>query len=899
VAGDQEVEESNNGSEKIDNGKTPKILLSILRFGFIGLVLSTLAICVVGGAVFLYFSSDLPALFTLEDYKPRIVTTIRAKDGTVIGEHFEERRYVLPPDQIPELAVKAFVAAEDDRFFEHQGIDFHGILRAAIANFKAGRVVQGGSTITQQVAKSLLLTPERSFVRKFKELILANRMERNFNKKQILYLYLNQIYLGQGAYGIEAAARIYFNKNAKDLTLAESALLGGLPQAPSKYSPLQNPKSAKQRQLYVLRRMMESGAISVRQMEEASVQPVNLYYTQDYNLKYSPYYVEHVRKYLLEKYGKEKLYEEGLEVLSPIDARLAEVGTKAVRRGVRTVDRRLGYRGPIKKIKIRSEEASAIAEIQHFNLEKKFPYAVLVDEGVLSTDIKYYSAQLSKPADAFQEDELYQGLVVQVDDKKKEVLVDLGVTKGIILIEDMRWANPNRSGASAVEAINFPSQALSRGDVIWVSLLAKEMKDRPEYLSLALEQVPLVQGALISLDVRSGDVISMVGGYDFKESEFNRAIQAERQTGSAYKPIIYSAAIDKGYTPATIIQDSPIVFDAGENEKWKPDNYEEKFYGDTLFRSALIHSRNIPTIKIVQDIEVPYLVEYSIRLGLPDKFNRDLSIALGSSTASLLDLASVYAVFPRGGRKLRPIFITEVRDRDGNLLEENRSPPFIFPQSKNLSTTIPPVLVAGELETRRAAGGADAEVPAWTPDESDPDLVMDPRTAFVMTHLMNEVTTFGTGHAVKNLGRPAAGKTGTTNDYLDAWFMGFTPQIVTGVWVGFDTQKSLGGRSAGANTALPIWMDYMREATLDQPIEEFAVPNGVTFSFINTKTGKPTVANAPGSIREVFIEGTQPGLVRNTINSNNVGTNSDRAGDQIPSPPRTSGNEDFFKEDIE
>ena len=232
-------------------------------------------------------------------------------------------------------------------------------------------------------------------------------------------------------------------------------------------------------------------------------------------------------------------------------------------------------------------------------------------------------------------------------------------------------------------------------------------------------------------------------------------------------------------------------------------------------------------------------------------------------------------------------------------MEENRSPPFIFPQSKNLSTTIPPVLVAGELETRRAAGGADAEVPAWTPDESDPDLVMDPRTAFVMTHLMNEVTTFGTGHAVKNLGRPAAGKTGTTNDYLDAWFMGFTPQIVTGVWVGFDTQKSLGGRSAGANTALPIWMDYMREATLDQPIEEFAVPNGVTFSFINTKTGKPTVANAPGSIREVFIEGTQPGLVRNTINSNNVGTNSDRAGDQIPSPPRTSGNEDFFKEDIE
>ena len=874
-----------------------KILFSFLKYLFIVLVVSTVVGSMVGAGVGVYFSRGLPNIITTEDYKPLVATKVFGKGDVVVGEFFEERRYVVPLEKIPEHVQRAFVAAEDDRFFDHQGIDLQGIMRAAIANFRAGRVVQGGSTITQQVAKSLLLTPERSFFRKIKEVILANRMEKNLNKNQILFLYLNQIYLGQGAYGVEAAARVYYNKEAKDLTLAEAAILAGLPQAPSKYSPLMNPKPAKQRQQYVLRRMLEDGAISASEMEAAANEPLHIFLPQDLNAKYAPYYVEYVRKHLIDKYGSEGVYRLGLSVRTPLDPALSMTAMKAVKEGLRNVDKRQGYRGALKKAKSPDDQAKALAEITEHNLDIKFPFKVLGTDGNHSTDPRARLKDAKSDLDAYDENTIYHGLVTSVDDAKKEVTVNLGLVKGIIPLENMKWAQQVKQPSSTgTELIARPSQALSKNDVILVRLVSKTGKNEMPVLSL--EQEPLVQGAALSMDVHTGEVLAMVGGYDFTQSEFNRAIQAERQPGSVYKPVIYAAAVDKGYTPATIIQDSPIVFDAGENEKWKPENYEEKFYGDTTFRLALIRSRNIPTIKIVQDIEVEYLIDYSKRLGMPDKFNHDLSIALGSSTVSLLDLSRIYAIFPRGGRQVKPLFIHKVIDRDGNVLEETNPTAAQPPVTPTLAAAPKAVLVAGELQAERNAGQVENPRGVWNADPTDADRVMDPRTAYVVTHLMNEVTTMGTGHEAKALGRVAAGKTGTTNDSLDAWFMGFTPHVITGVWVGFDAQKSIGPRSTGATVALPIWLEVMHEAVKPYPDTEFSTPKGVTFAFIEGKTGKLTSANRPNAIREVFIEGTQPLSGNSSAATAPVGQPG--AGGMRPAQANDGNTtEDFFKDDID
>lgn len=810
---------------------------------------------------FLYFSKDFPNIITTEDYKPLTVTRVISRGGVVVGEFYEERRYIVAFEEIPEIVVKSFLAAEDDRFFEHQGIDLQGVLRAAIANFRAGRVVQGGSTITQQVAKSLLLTPERSFVRKLKEAIIANRMEKNLTKQQILYLYLNQIYLGQGAYGVAAAAKVYFNKEIKDLSLAEASILAGLPQAPSAYSPSTNPKKAKERQLYVLRRLVEDGAISRAEAEEASNEPIKLYIGQDINDRYAPYYVEHIRRHLVEKYGRDVVYRSGLTVQVPLEPNLSEVAMKAVREGLRVVDKKQGYRGPIKKNKGTEEIESAIRQVAEYNITRKYPYKLLMPDGTHSNNPVVRMGGGTE-LNAFVEGEIYQGVVIKIDENKKESIVDLGFQKGVIPFETMKWARPVSAPSSTpLEPIEKISQALARGDQIWVRFISKNGKNVMAPPVLELEQTPAVQGALLAMDSISGQVLSMVGGFDFSESEFNRAVQAARQAGSSFKPIIYAAAVDKGYTPSTVIQDSPIVFNKGENEKWKPENYEEKFYGDTLFRSALIHSRNVPTIKIVQDIGISYLIDYAKRLGLGGVFNPDLSISLGSNTVSLLDLVRVYAIFPRGGRIVKPIFINKVVDRDGKILEENDStpiPPPTGPVGKVFTPLPKPVLVAGELQVEAAQENYEDTRGIFTPDPADPDRVMDIRTAYVVTHLMNEVTKVGTGHQVKNLGRPAAGKTGTTQEAQDAWFMGFTPQLVTGVWVGFDTQKSLGPKSTGAMVALPIWMDYMKEAVKLYTPDDFLVPPGVSLVYIDPKTGRACSPNKPNAVKEAYISGSEP-----------------------------------------
>jgi penicillin-binding protein 1A len=879
-----------------------KVLFKLIKIIFYFLVFSSIAGSIVASIVFLIFSSSLPKIITIEDYKPPIVSELYGQNNEIVGEFYEEKRYILPIEKIPEIIQRAFISAEDDRFFEHQGIDLMGILRAALTNLKAGRVVQGGSTITQQVAKSLLLSSERSFNRKIKEVILSYRMEKNLSKKDILYLYLNQIYLGQGAYGVEAAARTYFNKSCSELTIAEAAMLAGLPQAPSKYSPLHNPKKAKERQLYVLRRMFEDGVISESQYNQAKSEKIKIHNPKEITKEIAPYYAETIRKILYDKYGKDKLYHDGLKIYTAINKKLSLAADQAVKEGLREVDKKQGYRGPLKKISKQESKEKIIDEITKENYLSIFNYFLLAQTGDLVFDFGENSLGSNQEIDIFKVNKIYKGLVENVDDKKLTTIVRISKNiVGVLPLSKMKWAQPvSEPSSSGVNPISRPSQALHEGDVILVRVESVDKKTNK--VELSLEQDPVVQAALLSMDVNTGEVLAMVGGYDFEKNEFNRALQAKRQPGSSYKPIIYSAALDKGYTPVTIIQDSPLVFDSGDFGKWKPENYEEKFYGDTTFRQALIKSRNIPTIRIVQDIGVPYLIEYTNRMGLKEGLTRDLSIALGTSSVSLLDNVSLYAIFARLGRKVKPIFYHTIKDRDGKVLEEVPLTPTQPPLNIELPKPLKPVKVCGELQTEIKNGVPEEYRTRFFNDPADPDRVIDPRTAFVMTHLMNEVATVGTGAKAKNLGRPAAGKTGTTNDYVDAWFVGFTPNIVTGVWTGFDTQKTIFPKATGAEVSLPIWLDFMKVAVEEYPYSEFTPPKGVVMVYIDPKTGKRVSPTFPGAVLEAFVEGTEPGgfAYQQNDSFSNTEKNTSSDSSKMPTQPTTTDSqaEELYKSDL-
>lgn len=840
----------------------------IFKSFFIFSIFGTVLLMVVLGFVFFHFSRGLPRIISVEDYRPLGVTRILALNGNEsaeIGEFFKERRYLIPYDKISESIVRAFISAEDDRFFEHPGINVLSIIRAGIANFKAGHVVQGGSTITQQVAKSLLLTPERSFDRKIKEVILASRIERNLTKQQILYLYLNQIYLGHGAYGVQAASRTYFRKDVSDVTLAEAALLAGMPQAPGKYSPLLNPKKAKERQLYVLRRMVENKYITAVQMTEAAAQPLKVFHDEDLNGKFAPYYVEYIRKYLVEKFGEKAVYEDGMTVSVPLDPALARVATKSVQEGLLLVDKRIGYRGPIQHLKTTEEIEKFLEDSRIKLIDRKIHFQLFLPDGRMDPIEAMHFAGIQSDFQLLEPGEMYQAVVTGFDNKRRTARVMMGAVRGELSIEHMKWARPIKDEANPqglrLEP-SLPSKTFQKGDVILVKLASDSIPSlsAAKEVQVELEQEPLIQGALFSMDLRTGNVLSMVGGYDFNQSEFNRAIQAQRQPGSAFKPIIYASALEKGFTPASIILDAPIVFkDSDGIGSWKPNNYESKFYGDTTFRQALIKSRNIPTVRIVQAVQVPYLIKYARRLGMSGQMNEDLSISLGSGSISLMDLTRVYSLFPRLGRKTRPIFISKIADRDGKALNEPL--PKVVPSSAPVvNSAIPPVLLSA-VPSPSASGSVEKTEKVLFPEyplPEDPDQVLDPRVAYVMTNLMKEVVTFGTGHEAKNLGRTAAGKTGTTNDSVDAWFMGFTPNVVTGVWVGFDSQKSIGPGETGARVALPIWLNFMKEAVKSFPESDFIVPPGVSFANIDATTGKLAAPNSSSAIKEAFIEGTQP-----------------------------------------
>jgi penicillin-binding protein 1A len=784
--------------------KKKSILLSLFKWFFILFILSGLLGCAGLAGLYYYLSRDLPKINTMKDYRPATVTSVFSDDGRKIGEFYEERRIVIPLSQMPKNLINAFVAAEDSRFREHPGIDIFSILRASLKNLKAGTIVQGGSTITQQVTKSFLLTPERTYKRKLKEAILAYRIEKKFTKDQILFLYLNQIYLGHGAYGVEAASENYFGKHAKDLNLAECSILAGLPQAPSRYSPFRFPDRAKQRQIYVLNRMKEDGLITNLEATEAIDLKLDIKPRKNWFIERVPCYTEHVRRYVEKHYGKDALYKQGLQIHTAVNIELQKIGRDAVNKGLIELDRRTGYRGPLKNIPALQIE-SFCAEISEKIGNK------LLEKG-----------------------KTYQGVVLNIDDENGITKVRVGNFYGIIKLETMTWARkPDPEVAYYETKVKKPSQVFKPGDIIMVKVLNETVEDNE--LEFALEQKPIAQSALLSIEAETGHVKVMIGGRDYKNSQFNRAYQSRRQPGSAFKPIIYAAALDKGYTAASVIIDSPVVYEDIERDfTWKPRNYKEKFYGPTLFREALVKSRNIVTIKILKDIGINYVIDYARRLGITSDINQDLSIALGSSGLSLLEIVNAYSVFSNLGYLIEPVFITKIYDRDGNLLETSK------------------------LIRKK---------------------VIDMSTAYIMTNILESVVQSGTGWRIKALKRPVAGKTGTTNNLFDAWFLGYTPRYTTGVWVGLDQEAPLGKGETGSRAASPIWLEFMKNALEGKPARTFNVPEGIVFAKIDAKTGLLPIEESEKTIFECFKEGTVP-------------------TEHTPKPNTASDSEELFKQGI-
>ena len=754
-----------------------------LRWAAWGLAVAMvlLMVAVIGAfGAYRHLAADLPRIDSLVDYRPPIISSVYADDGRKIGEFYTERRIVVDLDQIPQRLRQAFVAAEDSRFYQHRGIDLVSIARAFFKNLEAGTIVQGGSTITQQVTKSFLLTPERSYSRKIKEAILAYRIDRVFSKDEILYLYLNQIYLGHGAYGVAAAAENYFDKPVADLSLAECAMLAGLPQAPSRYSPFSHPERARQRQRYVLNRMVEEGMVSPAEARAAAETELEIKPRRNWFFEEVPVYTEHVRRYVIERYGEKRLLNDGLQIYTAVDTAAQKAARNEIEKGLRALDKRRGYRGPLEQ---------------------------LTAEGAKEWIARRSADDLPVPG------EIREAVVTAVDDRSGRVRVDLGPRAGVIQMAGMQWARPlDPVSGKAAGRLETPGQILKVNDLVQVRVEAAGQDAAP--LTLALEQVPRVEGALLCLENRTGQVKAMIGGRDFAASQFNRAVQSRRQPGSAFKPIIYAAAIDKGYTPASMLIDAPIIYhDEARDFTWKPRNYGRRFHGPTSLRRALAQSRNVVTVKLLRDIGVPYVIDYARRLGITSPLAPNLSIALGSSGVSLLELVQAYSVFANRGERVAPIFVTRIVDRDGRVLEE--------------------------AEDRR-------------------EPVISPATAYIVTSLLESVVQEGTGQRVKALGRPVAGKTGTTDDLHDAWFMGYTPGFTTGVWVGFDDETPLGDGETGARAASPIWLGFMQTLLQDRPVEVFTVPEGVVFAKIDAETGLLAIAESRETRFECFKEGTEP-----------------------------------------
>jgi penicillin-binding protein 1A len=734
------------------------------------LTIALLAMLVAAGGIgyTLYdqYWTQLPPSTRLVSYDPPVATRIYANDGSLVGEFYLEKRYLTPIGQIPDVLRAAFVAAEDSSFYTHPGIDFLGISRAVLANYRAGDVVQGGSTITQQVVKALLLSPERSLRRKIREAMLSLKIEHELTKDEILYLYLNQIYLGDGNYGVGAAADSYFGKSVADLDLAEAALLAGLPKAPSRNSPRRNPEGALSRQRYVLRRMLDENYITLGQYESALRRGLPLGNRSGDRAEAGSYYVDIVRRQLIEKFGTDAPYHKGYRVYTALDPELQKLAETTIRAGIEKLDVEFGYLGPLRALS-QDELSERLAR------DRSSPGLLqLVAGGV------------------------YEAVVTAA--KSAAATVAVGPHVATLDVSGLRW-HPDFDPSARV---------LRVGDVVEVAAV-----DTNGNLALALTQTPKVAAALVSMDPISGHVHAVVGGYDFAASPFNRATQAYRQPGSSFKPLVYAGALDRGYTPASVVLDAPIEF-MDHNRVWKPQNYSRDYAGRMSLRRALEQSRNVVTVRVVQDVGVGWLVRYlNERFSFSRPLGRNLSIGLGTSEVTPLELASAYTAFPGGGMRAKPVFITRVEDSDGKLIEENR--------------------------------GERIEA-------------LSPETAYLVTSMLEGVVSRGTGRAARVLNRPVAGKTGTTNNQVDAWFVGFTPDMLTAVWVGYDDRHSLGPQNTGGKIAAPLWANYMLKALAHRSVADFDVPEGVRCVNIDPASGLRARPDNMRAYLECFKLGTEP-----------------------------------------
>ncbi|MGT2436310.1 penicillin-binding protein 1A [Bradyrhizobium betae] len=795
-----------------------RLLVRFMGFLFAaGTVVFLVGVGAVAGLIW-HFSKDLPDYSQLQDYEPPVMTRVHAVDGSLLGEYAKERRLYLPIQAVPKLVINAFLAAEDKNFYEHGGIDYTGMARAGMAyiqNYGSNRRPQGASTITQQVAKNFLLTNEVSFARKIKEALLAMRIEKTYSKDKILELYLNEIYLGLGAYGIAAASLVYFDKSVNELTVAEASYLAALPKMPATLHPVRNRDRAIERRNYVIDRLVENGWIKQADADKARKEPLAV--TSRSNGAHTfagEYFAEEVRRDIFERYGEKKLYEGGLSVRTTLDPKIQVMARKAMVTGLVNYDEQQGYRGAMSKLDISGDWGVKLAEIKSLSDISPWRMAVVLETSDQSARI------------GFQPSRELGGAV----SKQRET--------GLITADGVRWARAAQGNAKGKTPTSV-AQVLQPGDVIYADpLYSKE--GQPVEGQYRLRQIPEVSGAMVAMDPWTGRVLAMVGGFSFDQSQFNRATQAYRQPGSSFKPIVYSAALDNGYTPSTVVLDAPIEIDQGQGAGvWRPENFSSgKFQGPVTLRNALRQSLNTVTVRLAQDIGMPLIGEYARRFGVYDELPNYLSYALGAGETTAMRMVTAYSMLANGGRRVKPTLIDRIQDRYGHTIFKH---------------------------DQRECRGCDA--PGGWKNQAEPQLidrreqVLDSMTAYQITELMEGVVQAGTATVVKAVGKPIAGKTGTTNEAKDAWFVGFSPDVAVAIYMGYDKPRPLGKGNAatGGHLAAPIARDFLQLALADKPAVPFKVPAGIKLVRVVAKTGmRAGPGETGGTILEAFKPGTAP-----------------------------------------
>ena len=781
------------------------MILRFFGFLFAAGVTVFLVVAAVAGYMIWKVSDDLPDYAVLRQYEPPVMTRFHAADGSLIAEYARERRLYLPIQAMPDRLIHAFLSAEDKNFYSHFGIDPQGIARAAVTYFRtSGAVVQGASTITQQVAKNFLLTNERTIDRKLREAVLSLRIERAFSKDEILELYLNEIFLGLGAYGVAGASLEYFSKSVHELTIEEAAYLAALPKAPNNYHPFRHPERARERRDWVVDRMLENGYVSAEEAERAKATDIRVNpRARGSQLIASDYFAEEVRRTILERYGEDRLYGGGMSVRTTLDPEYQVLARRALVDGLVTYDRGRGWRGPLDKVDISGDWGEAIGVIE--GLDDVEPWQLAV---VLAVADEAATIGLRPP-------KLASGQIDPVRDT------------ATIPLEHLNWARW-KEGPERGRQIRSATQVLEPGDVVYVSPVTGEDVAEGIY---ELEQVPEIGGALVAMDPFTGRVLALVGGFSFDQSEFNRATQASRQPGSSFKPIVYATALDNGYSPSSVVLDAPVEIRVG-NDVWRPENYSGKYYGPSTLRTGIERSRNVMTVRLAQDLGMPLIVQYSKLFGIYDELLPYLPMSLGAGETTVLRLTTAYAIMANGGRKIEPTLIDRIQDRYGTT---------IFQHDQRICEAC-------------NANGWNGQGEPEIVDERDQ--ILDPYTAYQITSMMEGVVQRGTARTIAELGIPLAGKTGTTNDEKDAWFVGYSPDLAVGVFVGFDTPRAMGRGMTGGRLAAPVFKDFMRSVIGDQPAVPFRVPPGMNLVRVDPSTGLRS--SAPNAILEAFKPGQEP-----------------------------------------